>query len=201
MKKKFLSKSINIIKNNNPNIDSVKLEEISYGLEAIYLTVTKLVVIFLLAYILHITKYVIWLLIFYNLIRINAFGLHASKSIYCLISSLTLFIGGVYLCNYLTIPFMIKIIIACICIIFLFKYAPADTEKRPIINKKKRLRYKVLSTVTGIIYLIFIIIFRDNLISNYMLFGMIESVLMIHPFVYKIFKLPYDNYKNYNYGV
>ena len=197
MKKKFLNKSINLIKKNNPNIDDIKLEEIRYGLEAIYLTVTKLVVIFLLAYLLGITKYVIWLLIFYNLIRINAFGLHASKSIYCLISSLSMFVGGVYICNYLNIPFIIKIIISILCIICLFKYAPADTEKRPIINKKKRKRYKILSTVTGIIYLILIIILKDNLISNYILFGMISSVLMIHPFVYRIFKLPYDNYKNY----
>ena len=197
MKKKFLNKSINLIKKNNPNIDAIKLEEIRYGLEAIYLTVTKLVVIFLLAYLLGITKYVIWLLIFYNLIRINAFGLHASKSIYCLISSLSMFIGGVYICNYLTIPFIIKIIISILCIICLFKYAPADTEKRPIINKKKRKRYKILSTITGIIYLVLIIILKDNLISNYILIGMISSVLMIHPFVYRIFKLPYDNYKNY----
>ncbi len=197
MKKKFLNKSINLIKKNNPDIDDIKLEEIRYGLEAIYLTVTKLVVIFLLAYLLGITKYVIWLLIFYNLIRINAFGLHASKSIYCLISSLSMFIGGVYVCNYLTIPFIIKIIISILCIICLFKYAPADTEKRPIINKKKRKRYKILSTITGIIYLVLIIILKDNLISNYILIGMISSVLMIHPFVYRIFKLPYDNYKNY----
>ena len=197
MKKKFLNKSINLIKKNNPDIDDIKLEEIRYGLEAIYLTVTKLVVIFLLAYLLGITKYVIWLLIFYNLIRINAFGLHASKSIYCLISSLSMFIGGVYVCNYLTIPFIIKIIISILCIICLFKYAPADTEKRPIINKKKRKRYKILSTITGIIYLVLIIILKDNLISNYIVIGMISSVLMIHPFVYRIFKLPYDNYKNY----
>ena len=197
MKEKFLNKSINLIKNNNPNINDVKLEEISYGLEAIYLTMTKLIVIFLLAYLLGIVKYVIWLLVFYNLIRVNAFELHASKSIYCLISSLLCFVGGVYVCNYLYIPFIVKIIISIICIICLIKYAPADTEKRPLINKKKRLRYKILSTVTGIIYLILIIILKDNLISNYILLGMVESVLMIHPLVYKIFKLPYDNYKNY----
>lgn len=201
MKRKFLNKSIKIIKNNNPNISDIKLEEIKYGLESVYLTFTKLIIIFLLAFILNISKYVLILLIFYNLIRINAFGLHATKSIYCLITSILFLIGGVFLCNYVYIPLLVKIIIASICIICLVKYAPADTEKRPIINKKKRIKYKILSTGMGIIYLILIVMFNNNLISNYMLVGMIESIIMIHPFVYKIFKLSYNNYKNYDYGV
>jgi accessory gene regulator B len=201
MKKKFLNTSIKIIKNNNPKIDGVKIEEIAYGLEAVYLTVTKLVIIFLLAFLLGITKEVLLLLLSYNILRINAFGIHATKSIYCLISSMFFFVGGVYVCNYLYLPLVVRIALGIICIICLFKYAPADTEKRPIINKKKRIRHKVLSTCTGIAYLILIIIFDKDMISNYLLIGMIESVIMIHPFIYKIFKLSYDNYKNYNYGV
>jgi accessory gene regulator B len=201
MKKKFLNTSIKIIKDNNPKIDEVKIEEIAYGLEGIYLTITKLVIIFLLAFLLGIVKEVLLLLITYNIIRTNAFGIHATKSIYCLICSIIFFVGGVYICNYLYLPLWLKIVLSVICIICLFKYAPADTEKRPIINKKKRIRHKVISTCSGIIYLIFIIIFNKNMISNYLLIGMIESVIMIHPFIYKIFKLSYDNYKNYNYGV
>jgi accessory gene regulator B len=81
------------------------------------------------------------------------------------------------------------------------KYAPADTEKRPLINEKKRNKLKIISSIKGILYLVLIIYFKDNPISGYLLCGLIESVLMIHPFVYKIFNLSYDNYKNYNCGV
>lgn len=201
MKKNFLNYSVNIIASNY-DFDDIRLEEISYGLETLYLTVTKLVVIFGLAYLLGILKEVVLLLLCYNLIRSTAYGLHASKSIYCLISSITLFIGGVYLSKYIaTIPLVIKIVLCTISIILLLKYAPADTVKRPLINAKKRRILKIKSCIKGIVYLILIIYFKDSVVSGYLLCGLVEAILMIHPFVYKIFSLPYDNYKEYNCGV
>lgn len=201
MKKNFLNYSVNIIASNY-DFDDIRLEEISYGLETLYLTVTKLVVIFGLAYLLGILKEVVLLLLCYNLIRSTAYGLHASKSIYCLISSITLFIGGVYLSKYIaTIPLVIKIVLCTISIILLLKYAPADTVKRPLINAKKRKILKVKSCIKGIVYLILIVYFKDSVVSGYLLCGLVEAILMIHPFVYKIFSLPYDNYKEYNCGV
>lgn len=201
MKKNFLNYSVNIIASNY-DFDDIRLEEISYGLETLYLTVTKLVVIFGLAYLLGILKEVVLLLLCYNLIRSTAYGLHASKSIYCLISSITLFIGGVYLSKYIAaIPLVIKIVLCTISIILLLKYAPADTVKRPLINAKKRRILKIKSCIKGIVYLILIIYFKDSVVSGYLLCGLVEAILMIHPFVYKIFSLPYDNYKEYNCGV
>jgi len=198
MKKFFMNNSLNLIKKNNPNLDEIKLEEIEYGLESIYLTYTKIFVIFILAIILNIFKECLLLLITYNIIRTYAFGLHATKSIYCLITSLLLFIGGVYICKYINIPYIIKIITSILCVICLIKYAPADTEKRPLINKRKRKKFKIISSILGTIYLVLIIILNNHPITNYLLIGLIEAVIMIHPFVYKVFNLPYDNYKRYN---
>ena len=201
MKKFLLKHIIQFIKNNNSNITEMQLEEVEYGLESIYLTITKMIIIFSLATILHILKEVIILTIFYNIIRSTAFGLHATKSIYCLITSLIMFIGGVYICNYINFTFTTKAIVCLICLICIFKYAPADTHKRPIINAKKRKRYKIISFISGSIFTILILAYNTNILSNYLLVGMIYSVIMIHPLVYKIFKLPYDNYKNYNLGL
>lgn len=200
MKKKFLNSSIELIKKNK-NYNDEELEVIAYGLEGLYLTFTKMVVIFSISFILGILKEVILLLVTYNIIRSQAFGIHASKSIYCLISSIILFIGGTLLCKYLVLPFGILIVCSIICNICLFLYAPADTYKRPLVNSKKRKRFKFISFLLGLIYTILIIVFRNYFIANYLLIGMIEAVLMILPITYKIFDLPYDNYKNYNYGV
>ncbi len=197
MKRKFLDSSLALIRKNNPSISDVKLDEIAYGLEGIYLTMTKTIIIFALALILGIVKEVLLLLVLYNVIRSTAFGLHATKSVYCLISSTTLFVGGVFICEMIQIILPIKIAIAIFCVICLFKYAPADTEKRPIINPKKRKRLKIISTISGIIFTFLIIIFNDHIISNYLLVAMIYSVVMIHPYVYKFFHLSYDNYKKY----
>ena len=187
MKKKILNHCMEIVKNKYPEYDEDKLEIINYGLESIYLTFTKIIIIFVLAIILNIWKEVLLLLAFYNLIRVSAFGMHAKKSIHCLIISLTLFIGGVYLCRYLVIPLILKVVLSIICIILIAKYAPADTEKRPIIN----------SVIISGVFAISIVLLSDKNISNYLLLGMIEATIMLLPITYKIFDLPYDNYKKY----
>ena len=200
MKRKFLNSSMKLITKNN-NYSNDEIEIISYGLETVYLMVTKMIVIFGIAYLLGIIKEVLLLLVTYNIIRSQAFGLHASKSIYCLICSSICFIGGAMICKYVTIPFWIMVVLAIICNICLIKYAPADTYKRPLVNAKKRKRFKFVSSAFGIIYTTLIIVFKDYSIVNYLLLGMIEAVIMILPITYKTFNLPYDNYKNYNYGV
>lgn len=201
MKKFLLNHAINFIRKNNPDITEIQLVEVEYGLESIYLTITKMIIIFSLAAILNIFKEVIILSIFYNIIRCTAFGLHATKSIYCLITSIIMFIGGVYICDYLTIPFIVKALICVICLICILKYAPADTYKRPIIKTSKRKRYKIISFISGSILSILILYYNKDIISNYLLVGMIESIIMILPITYKIFNLPYANYKNYNLGL
>lgn len=199
MKKKFLDSSMELI-TRNKDYTQDEIDIMAYGLETIYLTVTKLVVIFLTAYVLGIFKEMILLLLTYNVIRSQAFGIHASKSIYCLISSLVMFIGGALICKYCVIPFEIMVSIAIVCNVCLLLYAPADTHKRPLVNAKKRKRFKFVSFTFGIVYTILIILFRDYSIVNYLLFGMIEAIIMILPITYKIFNLPYNNYKNYNYS-
>ena len=188
-------------KENRMNFSDEQLEIIAYGLEGTYLTFTKMIVIFLVASILCIFKEILLLLISYNIIRSQAFGIHASKSIYCLISSLIMFVGGALVCKLCTLPFELVISLAILCDVCLLLYAPADTHKRPLVNKKKRKRFKFLSFLFGIIYTILIIVFKDSYIVNFLLVGMIEAVIMILPITYKTFKLPYNNYKTYNCGV
>lgn len=201
MKKKFLNNSMSTIKKYYPEYDEEELEKIEYGLEAIYLTITKVIIIYSLAYLLDILLETFLISLTYNLIRFTAFGMHASKSIHCLIISLITFIGGALLVIYLNIPLLIKIILSIISVYLIYKYAPADTEKRPIISPKRRKTYKTISTITGTIFTILIIVFNKHILSNYLLIGMIEAVITLLPITYKIFKLPYDNYKNYNYGL
>lgn len=201
MKKKFLNSSMNAIKKYYPEYDEEKLEIIEYGLEMIYLIFTKVILVYSIAYFLDILLETFLVSLCYNLIRFTAFGMHATKSIYCLIISLLTFIGGALLVINLNISLLIKIILSIICVFLIYKYAPADTEKRPIISKKRRKIYKIISTITGTIFTILIIVFNKHILSNYLLIGMIEAVITLLPITYKLFNLPYDNYKNYNIGL
>ena len=193
MKKLIINYCINIIEKKN-KYSKEDIEKIKYGLEGIYLSFTKIFIIIILALIFGILKNVLIYLLIYNIIRMPSFGLHATKSWICLLSSIVLFIGIPYLCIYITIPLIIKIIIGIIGIIFMFKNSPADTKKRPIVNKKRRTKYKYISTIIAIVYIALAIVIKDQFICNCFLLSLIMQNFMISPTVYKIFKLPYNNY-------
>lgn len=197
MKKKILNTLMNNIKKNKLDLDNEQLEIIEYGLESIYLSITKIVLILLLAIVLDILKETIFMIIFYNIIRTFAFGLHAKNSITCLITSTTLFIGGAYLSIYLNISLLAKVILSSICLLLIFIYAPADTEKHPLLKAKKRKKLKILSIITSTIITILIIYLNDNPLSNFMIIGFIEATIMILPVTYKLYGLTYNNYKVY----
>ena len=89
MKDKILNKCMNSVREKYPNYSQDKLDEIEYGLEAIYLTFTKVIVIFSIAYILGVLKELVIVLLFYNLLRTTAFGMHAKKSWHCYLISIS----------------------------------------------------------------------------------------------------------------
>ena len=196
MKKIILNHWMNIIKNNK-NYDNVKLAEIEYGLTAIYLTVSKLIVIALLSVLLGIFKEMIIFLLIYNVLRMPSFGIHATKSWICLITSSIIFIGLPIVCINIHLNTLTKVIIGTIGCLLMFKNSPADTKKRPIVNPKRRLTYKLISTLLAIIFVILSITIKNNFISNCLVFGLILQNVLISPFTYRIFKQPYNNYKEF----
>lgn len=191
MKEKFLNGCISFVKNNNIEIQE---EELRYGLEGIYLTFGKLLVIFPLAFLLGILKEFTLSLIFFNIIRYPAFGLHANKSSTCLISSIILLLGIPLLLIKITIALPIKFGICIFCLICFILYAPADTKKRPLTNKRKRLFRKIAACLLAVTYSILIIIFNSNEISTYLLSGLIMETILILPVTYKLYGMPYRNY-------
>ena len=195
MKEKFINSSMSIIQNNR-QLSNKEINKMRYGLEGLYLTITKMIIIFFLAIILGIFKEVIILLILFNVIRYTAFGVHAKRSIDCLISSSLFFIGFPMLCIYLHIPLIVKIIIFIPIITLMSIYAPSDTVKRPLNDKKRRIIYKSLSVFISIVYMVLSLLIKDNFLSNAFIFSLVIEVIVILPITYKIFGVPYNNHKN-----
>jgi len=196
MRKRIINQCMNCIKN-NCDYDDIKLAEIKYGLEGIYMLITKMTIIILSAIALGIIKEVAIFLLLYNFIRMPSFGLHATKSWICLVSSLLIFLIIPYLCTIITIPTWLKIGMGIVLIIMIFKNAPADTHKKPIVNPKRRKVYKALSTIIATIYIITSILTTNQFIATSLIFSLIVQSIIIAPTTYKIFNLPYDNYKVY----
>lgn len=194
MKNYIINGTMNyILKYNHYN--NIKQEELKYGLVAIYLLVTKLIIILIISALLGIFKEVVLFTIIYIPIRAVSFGLHATKSWVCLISSTTIFVGLPFISKYLLMPTYIKSIIGIISILLMFKNSPADTHKRPIVNKKRRLFFKYSSVLISIIYTILSIFINNNFIANCLLFALLIQCFLTSPLIYKLFKLPYNNYK------
>ncbi len=197
MKKRFLNIIRNSIKKQYPNYSEDKLDEIMYGVEGIYLTITKMIIIFIFAFILGVAKELLLLLISFNFVRLFAFGMHADKSWICLVFSSILFLGGAFLSKYIVLDKVVLYLLYLIVFILVAAYAPADTVKRPLIKKKKRIRFKILSVIVVISYFIITLLITNNLIINVLIFGLIIECILISPLTYKAFKMPYKNYKNY----
>lgn len=197
MKELVINNSLNLVKRQYPDYDDEKIAVIRYGLEGIYLTVSKTIIIFLIAYFLGILKELIIFTLIYNAIRMPSFGAHAPSSAICLMASTTIFILSTYLCMAISISIWLKLLLGTIGIVIIFKNSPADTAKRPIINKKRRLCYKIISTVIAIIFVILSIAIQDNFISNSLMLGLMIQSMMTSRITYKLFGQTYDNYKNY----
>lgn len=197
MKKLFLKKIKTAIKKQYPNYNDDKIDEIMYGIEGLYLTFTKTVVICIIALILGILKELICLLIAFNFIRFFAFGMHASKSSICLIFSSLVFIIFSILCKYIILPKCLLYILYLLALVIISIYAPADTVKRPLIKRKKRVKFKILSIMVVIIYFILTLVSKNNLFINSLIFGLLIECILINPITYKAFKMPYKNYITY----
>ena len=165
MKKKVMGWCLKKVQEGK-NYTKDELEQIEYGLLSIYLLITKLVVILALSLIFGILKEVIIFMIFYNIIRMPSFGLHASKSWICLLCSSIIFIGLPILMLNINLNTISKCIIGIYGIIAMYLYSPADTHKRPIVNKKRREIYKFLSVIITIIFVIASLIINDSYICN-----------------------------------
>lgn len=197
MKKRFLNIIRNSIKKQYPNYSEDKLDEIMYGVEGIYLTITKMIIIFIFAFILGVAKELLLLLIAFNFVRLFAFGMHADKSWICLLFSGLLFLGGAVLAKNIVINKPVLYTLYLIVITIIAIYSPADTVKRPLINKKRRSKFKILSVIMAITYLIITLLIKDNTLINILIFGLIIECILILPITYKVFKMPYKNYKSY----
>lgn len=194
MKEKFLNSTIVFLKRYNSYSEN-DIKKLRYGLEGLYLTITKMIIVLVLALILGIINEVLVVIVLFNIIRYFGFGFHAEKSSHCLLLSIINFIGIPLIFINIDISLNTKLIIAGICIFNYLIFAPADTVKRPLPNKKKRIIRKILTVSVGVAYIIAIILFNGSHITKLILCSLIIQTIVLSPITYKLFKQPYNNYK------
>ena len=193
MKKAVINYFYNLILKYNQYNEEEK-EKLLYGLEGLYLTITKLVVIVVLALLLHIIKEVFFTILFFNIIRYTGFGFHAEKSYQCLITSTVFFVLLPLLFKYIDLNFTVSTILFGLSILSYLFFAPADTIKRPMPDKKMRKIRKISTIIIGIGFYIGYL-FVNPSIGKYLILALVIESIIINPLFYKLFKQPYANYK------
>ena len=189
----FIQKTLLFIQNNT-NYNKKELLKIQYGIEGVFLTLFKVFFILLIGVIFHYFPIVFITILFFNILRFFAFGLHAKKSSHCLILSLIEFNLLPYLLLRVSISSFMIWMISIITLISFLLFAPADTEKRPLTNPKKRNIRKILSIVSFFIMLI--IAYHIKYLQVPILAAFLIEDFSINPLSYKLLGLSYNNYKN-----
>lgn len=196
MKEGFVNHSINYLIRNNACSDS-QIKIFRYTLESLYSFVTKTSVVLLLSLLLGTFKITLLSLFLYGILRGFTFGIHATKNIYCWITTISIYVIFPLIIKYVFISKEILFVLNGIGIVAILLWAPADTPARPLLNKKKRIANKMISIVLACFYLLLSFFVKDANFNEIVSFILLLNAICICPFTYQLFHIPYSNYKYY----
>ena len=194
MKKKFIESSLDLIKSKK-EVDNLEEKRLRYGLEGFYNTYTKFMVMLILSLILGIWREYLLLILVYSSLRLYGFGIHMETTFQCWVTTIPLYIGGCLIIKYFNFPLQISPLLWLCGFISFLIFAPADTPKRPLIYKEKRVRAKVLSLIILLTYFLIFNVVKSQMIKEVILLGVILESISINPLLYKLFNMQYNNYK------
>ena len=173
----FMNKVANQIKLSDEDYEVVK-----YGCDVLYINFSKTLILFICTVILNIVKETIFLLFIYSCVRLTGFGYHSNNTVKCTIIGLIEFIGFTYVAI-LSTPFSIALsgFVYFICMIVFLKWAPIETAKRPIHEKRKRI-FKVLTLLIATALFVMALIVGEGPYRNLIIMGiLLEAVNVLPP--------------------
>lgn len=185
------------IKDKMPEIDEEKEMIIKFGVILLFGEIPKILVLFLIGFLLQIGGYSLLMYFLIAPYRTFTGGFHLKTHWGCMFTSIVLYIVPILIAKYITIPqeyfiYIIAGVLGVMSIIFISKYAPADTENIPILSKKERKLKKVKSYLSLAILLVIILFVPDKVISYMLLYGIFLQNLTLTPIAYKLTKNKYS---------
>ncbi|SJZ41184.1 accessory gene regulator B [Pilibacter termitis] len=171
---------------------------VAYFVESWLLDLSKTLLVYGVAFFVGCVSETFFMHLAYVIVRRSAGGWHAATSIHCSLFSISCFVG---------IPFLIKMFqlslikgfyfpVSLVIFVITFLYAPADTEKNPLLDVADRKKKRVASVVKVCVLLLI----TSQLPATIQLLtfaGLLVECLMIAPFIYNLTKEGYRNYERY----
>lgn len=183
--------------NRSLNKEGLELIKMRLGIQIVLINLTKFIVIFFIAAQFNLLKEAIFMSLVLGSVRRSSFGIHSNNSIVCTIITSIVFLFGPYLSYNLELNNYFVFIIFLVINLLLFKYAPADTEKHPLLGKKLRSKLKRQSVTTGIFLMILTLAIPIQSIKIMIVISVSAQVVSLLPITYKILNRGYKNYEKY----
>lgn len=168
------------------DLSEEKLAEIRYGIAVFITNSYKMLLIFILAIFLNIFKYFLIAFMSFGALRTFASGVHAKREWTCLPTSILFFIGTVYLGMAVNLNIYAVNTIFVLCFAAVLRYAPADTEERPIASGRLRKKLKIMACITVAILYAASVYGLGTTVSSIITFSTLIETLLILPITYKL---------------
>ncbi|MBH5320092.1 accessory gene regulator B family protein [Paenibacillus sp. GSMTC-2017] len=179
---------------NGSHIDYLKMK---LGIEIILTNLTTSVLIYGVALACNLVLQTLVLHSAYYAIRRVSFGLHASTRLRCSAVSIVLFVGTPMLGSYLLMNNLVVTILGSLLTLLLYRYAPADTDKFPLLGEERRRKLRRSSVITSILITLIALLCPNILIKSLLMIGLALQVIMILPITYKLLNRSVQNYEQY----
>ena len=188
---KFCDFIIQKIKNKVEDLDEEKELVIDFGVRLLFGETPKIILLIVIGFVLGIGWYTLLMFFFLVIYRSLTGGFHLKTHLGCMITTTALYVGPVLLAKIIEIPneyikYILAILIGIMSIIFITKYAPADTENVPILSKKERKSKKIKAYIVLIGLLAIVLFVPDKVISYMLIYGIFLQNLTMTPIAYKI---------------
>lgn len=174
-------------------------ENVHYFLEVFFINLFKLFQVYLCAYLFDTLFETFVMNCAYVLLRSHANGWHARSSFNCSLLGISCFVGIPLLLQKTMLPFngWIVVILSILLLIEVGLYAPADTEKNPLVSVSERKRKRRNALFMTLILVLLSYVIQNQSLQTLILSGLFIEILMIHPLFYKLTKRSYKNYEKY----
>lgn len=175
--------------------DRIHEARMAFGLELFLGEIIKLLCLITISYILGLLPEVLIITATAGILRLASGGEHCSEYYRCLIGGTLCFMLLGWAVHYYSPMlgqqelFLVALLSFLIAEIALWKYAPGDTENKPITEEKDIIKYKKWSLIITVVYFIIMMVFSAvttlNLITLAIAVGMLEQVFTVTPWGYR----------------
>jgi accessory gene regulator B len=177
--------------------EGLELLKMIWGIETLLVNVSKVIIIYSVSALLGILGRTFAVHIAFIAIKRYSFGLHAKNSTVCTAVSVCLFALAPYVLSGARIGNWAVAAVFTAVNLILYRYAPADTESRPITGKKKRALLKKKAVACGIALMAAALLIPDKSIKTLLALGAAYQSILILPLTYKILKRSERNYEEF----